>query len=408
MVYELHVGTFTPEGTLDAAVERLAHLVDLGVDVVELLPLASFPGEHNWGYDGVAPYSVHEAYGGPAALQRFVDAAHAHGLAVCLDVVYNHLGPDGNYLGEIGPYFTDEHADPVGPGAQPRRRRQRRGAPLGARQRAAVAARLPRRRAAARRRARAARRQRPAPARGDVARGRRARRGAPAGTLWLVAESDRNDPRHRHPARRRRRGRRARGARPVGRRRPPRAARRADRRDAGLLRRLRRPRRRWPRCCARRSSTTAPTPPSADAGTAGPWTRRPSRAGGSSPRCRPTTRSATGRRATGSPARSLDLDPGVLACGAAILLTSPWTPMLFMGEEWGARTPWQFFTDHTDPEHRARPRPRRPQGGVRLARLGRGRRARPAGPRDVPPLAAGLVRAGAGAARPAAGGGTAT
>ena len=112
VIYETHVGTFTPEGTLDAAVGRLPHLVDLGVDVVELLPLSSFPGRHNWGYDGVAPYSVHETYGGPAALQRFVDAAHAHGLGVCLDVVYNHLGPDGNYLGEFGPYFTDLHARP--------------------------------------------------------------------------------------------------------------------------------------------------------------------------------------------------------------------------------------------------------------------------------------------------------
>jgi maltooligosyltrehalose trehalohydrolase len=114
VVYELHVGTYTPEGTLDSSVERLDHLVDLGVHVVELLPLASFPGEHGWGYDGVAPYSVHEVYGGPAALQRFVDAAHGRGLAVCLDVVYNHLGPDGNYLGEIGPYFTDKHATPWG------------------------------------------------------------------------------------------------------------------------------------------------------------------------------------------------------------------------------------------------------------------------------------------------------
>ncbi len=114
VVYELHVGTFTTEGTLDAAAARLDHLVDLGADVVELLPLASFPGRHNWGYDGVAPYSVHETYGGPAALQRFVDAAHARGLGVCLDVVYNHLGPDGNYLGELGPYFTDRHATPWG------------------------------------------------------------------------------------------------------------------------------------------------------------------------------------------------------------------------------------------------------------------------------------------------------
>jgi maltooligosyltrehalose trehalohydrolase len=114
VIYETHVGTFTPVGTLDAAVERLPHLVELGVDVVELLPLASFPGRHNWGYDGVAPYSVHEAYGGPAALHRFVDAAHGLGLAVCLDVVYNHLGPDGNYLGEIGPYFNDRYVTPWG------------------------------------------------------------------------------------------------------------------------------------------------------------------------------------------------------------------------------------------------------------------------------------------------------
>ena len=114
VIYEAHVGTFTPDGTLDAAVERLPHLVELGVDVVELLPLASFPGRHNWGYDGVAPYSVHEVYGGPAALHRFVDAAHGLGLAVCLDVVYNHLGPDGNYLGEIGPYFNDHYVTPWG------------------------------------------------------------------------------------------------------------------------------------------------------------------------------------------------------------------------------------------------------------------------------------------------------
>ena len=99
VIYELHVGTFTAEGTLDAATARLKHLVDLGVTLVELLPLASFPGVHGWGYDGVAPWSVHEPYGGPEALQRFVDACHARGLGVCLDVVYNHLGPDGNYLG---------------------------------------------------------------------------------------------------------------------------------------------------------------------------------------------------------------------------------------------------------------------------------------------------------------------
>ncbi|MDF2092900.1 malto-oligosyltrehalose trehalohydrolase [Knoellia sp. 3-2P3] len=114
VVYELHVGTFTPEGTLDSAVGRLDHLVDLGVDVVELMPVAAFDGRWNWGYDGVAPYAVHEDYGGPAALQRFVDACHQRGLGVCLDVVYNHLGPAGNYLGTFGPYFTEAHATPWG------------------------------------------------------------------------------------------------------------------------------------------------------------------------------------------------------------------------------------------------------------------------------------------------------
>ncbi|GAA1630814.1 malto-oligosyltrehalose trehalohydrolase [Georgenia ruanii] len=114
VIYELHVGTFTPEGTLDAAAERLDHLVGLGVDMVELMPVAAFPGRAGWGYDGVALYAVHEPYGGPAALQRFVDAAHARGLAVCLDVVYNHLGPSGNYLAEFGPYFTERHHTPWG------------------------------------------------------------------------------------------------------------------------------------------------------------------------------------------------------------------------------------------------------------------------------------------------------
>ncbi|MGB8385395.1 MAG: malto-oligosyltrehalose trehalohydrolase [Dermatophilaceae bacterium] len=114
--YELHVGTFTPEGTLDAAVGRLGHLVDLGVDVVGLMPVAAFPGRWGWGYDGVAPYAVHDGYGGPHALARFVDAAHASGLGVSLDVVYNHLGPVGNYLSRFGPYFTDRHTTPWGPG----------------------------------------------------------------------------------------------------------------------------------------------------------------------------------------------------------------------------------------------------------------------------------------------------
>ncbi|HET7398598.1 MAG TPA: malto-oligosyltrehalose trehalohydrolase [Intrasporangium sp.] len=115
VVYELHVGTFTPEGTLAAAEGHLDHLVRLGVDVVEVMPVAAFGGTHGWGYDGVAPYAVQDAYGGPAAFQHFVDACHARGLGVCLDVVYNHLGPTGNYLSSFGPYFTDRHTTPWGP-----------------------------------------------------------------------------------------------------------------------------------------------------------------------------------------------------------------------------------------------------------------------------------------------------
>lgn len=112
--YELHVGTFTPQGTLDAAAAALPELAAVGIEFVELMPLAPIPGTRGWGYDGVSLWAVYEEYGGPAALQRFVDAAHAAGLAVALDVVYNHLGPDGNYLAAFGPYFTDAHHTPWG------------------------------------------------------------------------------------------------------------------------------------------------------------------------------------------------------------------------------------------------------------------------------------------------------
>ena len=114
VVYELHVGTFTPEGTFEAAVERLDHLAELGVTHVELMPVAEFSGRRGWGYDGVDLYAPHHAYGGPLGLKRLVDACHARGLAVVLDVVYNHLGPEGNYLGRFGPYFTERYATPWG------------------------------------------------------------------------------------------------------------------------------------------------------------------------------------------------------------------------------------------------------------------------------------------------------
>jgi maltooligosyltrehalose trehalohydrolase len=112
--YELHVGTFTPEGTFDAVIPRLAALCDLGVTAIELMPVAQFPGTRNWGYDGVQLYAAQNSYGGPHGLARLIDACHAAGLAVFLDVVYNHLGPEGNYLAEFGPYFTDHYRTPWG------------------------------------------------------------------------------------------------------------------------------------------------------------------------------------------------------------------------------------------------------------------------------------------------------
>jgi maltooligosyltrehalose trehalohydrolase len=114
VLYELHVGTFTPGGTFESAIERLDHLVELGVNAVELMPVAEFSGERGWGYDGVDLWAPHHAYGGPDGLEALVDACHARGLAVVLDVVYNHLGPEGNYLERFGPYLTDRHHTPWG------------------------------------------------------------------------------------------------------------------------------------------------------------------------------------------------------------------------------------------------------------------------------------------------------
>jgi maltooligosyltrehalose trehalohydrolase len=112
--YELHVGTFSPEGTFAGVAARLPYLRDLGVTALELMPVAAFPGARNWGYDGASLFAPHEAYGGPEELRRLVDACHAHGMALFLDVVYNHLGPEGNYLSDFGPYFTDRYRTPWG------------------------------------------------------------------------------------------------------------------------------------------------------------------------------------------------------------------------------------------------------------------------------------------------------
>ncbi len=114
VIYELHIGTFSPEGTFDGAIKRLDHLVQLGVTHIELMPVAEFPGDFGWGYDGVSLFAVKHGYGGPDGLKRFVDACHSRGLAVLLDVVYNHFGPVGNYTGKFGPYLTNRHHTPWG------------------------------------------------------------------------------------------------------------------------------------------------------------------------------------------------------------------------------------------------------------------------------------------------------
>ena len=345
VIYEAHVGTFTPEGTLDSAVQRLDHLVELGVDVVELLPLASFPGRHNWGYDGVAPWSVHKEYGGPAALQRFVDAAHAHGLAVCLDVVYNHLGPDGNYLGEFGPYFNDAYVTPWGqalnldgPASDEVRRWVLDNVSLWLRDFHVDGLRLD-----------AVHELHDDSALHlleEMSREVDALAQQTGRALWLVAESDRNDAGTVTP---RGAGDAVAGLGIHG--------QWADDIHHSIHVALTGETQGYysdfadPTALAKVLTT-----PFFHDGTFSSFRGR--RHGRPVDRAHVEgwrfvaslqTHDQVGNRAQGDRLSAL-VDPGTLACGAALLMTSPYTPMLFMGEEWGASTPWQFFTDHTDPE----------------------------------------------------------
>ncbi|MGE5499641.1 MAG: alpha-amylase family glycosyl hydrolase, partial [Syntrophothermus sp.] len=114
LIYELHIGTFTPEGTFESAISKLDYLKDLGITAVEIMPVAQFPGGRNWGYDGVYPFAPQNSYGGPEGLKKLVDACHQKGMAAILDVVYNHFGPSGNYLSNYAPYFTGRYRTPWG------------------------------------------------------------------------------------------------------------------------------------------------------------------------------------------------------------------------------------------------------------------------------------------------------
>ncbi len=339
VLYELHIGTFTAEGTLDAAIGRLDHLVRLGIDMVELMPVASFPGRYGWGYDGVAPYAVHEPYGGPAALQRFVDACHARGLGVCLDVVYNHLGPDGNYLNEFAPYFTSKYDTPWGwavnldgPGSDTVRdylvgnaTQWFRDFHLDALRLDAVHELYD---------ARALTFLEELSIRIDALAEETGRR------MWLIAESDRNDQRTVVA--------RDRGGLGIH-------AQWADDVHHGLHVALTgEDQGYYGDFAAPGALATVLTRPFLHAGT---WSTFRERTHG-----RPVepdlvegwqfvvslqTHDQVGNRRTGD-RLAASLSPRRLCAGAALLLTGPYTPMLFMGEEWAASTPWQYFTDHVD------------------------------------------------------------
>lgn len=347
VAYELHVGTFTPEGTLDAALDRLDHLVALGVNLVELLPLASFDGPRGWGYDGVGLRAVQESYGGPEALLRFVDAAHSRGLAVCVDAVYNHLGPSGNYLQTFGPYFTDTHHTPWGAavnldaaGSDEVREFLLESALSWLRDFHVDVLRLDAVHALVDTRALSFLEEL-STAVDDL--------GARTGReIWLVAESDQNDPRTTAP-----RGSGT-GEGGVGLH-----AQWADDIHHSLFALL-------TGDSSGYYADFAADPAAAYAKVSrqvffhdGTYSSFRGRAHGRP--VDPGTVSAhrfwgflndhdqIGNRAVGDRMSTM-VESGVLAAGAALLLTSPFTPMLFMGEEWGARTPWQFFTSFADPE----------------------------------------------------------
>lgn len=335
--YELHLGTFTAEGTLEAAAGHLDYLVALGVEVVSLMPVAAFPGRHGWGYDGVDLYAVHESYGGPLELQRFVDRCHAVGLAVCLDVVYNHLGPSGNYLDAFGPYFTTKHTTPWGPavnlddtGCLEVRRWICDNALRWFREFHVDALRLDAVHALADESQQHLLAQLSLETAALSASLRR--------PLGLVAESDLNDPRMVEPVSSGGLGMTAQWSDDfhhalhtllTG----ERAGYYADFGEPGVF--------------AKTLTQVFLHDGSYSTFRGQGWGRPvdPERHGGWEFLAYTSNHDQVGNRALGDrPA----LTPGQLAIGAALVLTSPYTPMLFMGEEWGASTPWRYFTDHTE------------------------------------------------------------
>ncbi|QHT55910.1 malto-oligosyltrehalose trehalohydrolase [Cellulomonas sp. H30R-01] len=340
VVYELHVGTFTPGGTLDSAADALPELVSLGVDVVELMPVAPFDGPRGWGYDGVGLYAVHDAYGGPAALQRFVDAAHGLGLAVCLDVVHNHLGPSGNYTGLFGPYATDAHHTPWGaainldqPGAHVVRRWIVDSALRWLRDFHVDALRLD-----AVHELRDDSEQHLLAQLSDEVAALSERVGR---RLSLIAETDLNDVASVAPT--------AAGGWGM-------TAQWADDVHHALHALLTGERHGYyvdfgAPATLRHAMTRVFVHDGAWSTFRGRDWGRPVASGTDGHRFVVSTQThdQVGNRAIGD-RPSERLDAGTLAGSAALLLLSPFTPMLFQGEEWGTRTPFQFFTSFADPD----------------------------------------------------------
>jgi maltooligosyltrehalose trehalohydrolase len=341
VIYELHVGTFTPEGTFDAAIERLDHLVDLGIDFVEVLPVNAFNGEWNWGYDGVLWYAVQESYGGPAGYQRFVDACHRRGLAVIQDVVYNHLGPSGNYLPEFGPYLHDGHANTWGssvnldgPDSDEVREFIIENALMWLRDYRVDGLRLDAVHALVDHRA--------VHLLEELAERVDALSAHVGRPLTLIAESDLNDPKMIRPREAHGYGITAQWS--------------DDFHHAVHV--------------AVSGETVgyyedfAPLAALRDVFERGFFHARTTSTFRGRVHGRPLDLERTpawrlvvfdqdhdqiGNRATGD-RLSASVDDGGLAIAAALTLLSPFTPMLFMGEEWAASTPWQFFTSHPEPE----------------------------------------------------------
>ncbi|MDR6611755.1 malto-oligosyltrehalose trehalohydrolase [Leifsonia sp. 1010] len=339
VIYELHIGTFTPEGTLDAAAARLDHLIDLGVDAIELLPVNAFNGTHNWGYDGVLWYAVQEQYGGPAAYQRFVDECHRRGLAVIQDVVYNHLGPSGNYLPKFGPYLGQGastwgvNVNLDGPLSDEVRRYILDNAEYWLREMHVDGLRLDA--------VHALQDHRATHLLEELALLADELAGETGRPRTLIAESDLNDPKLIRTRSHHGYGLHAQWDDDVHHS----IHANLSGEDTGYYSDFARPEAlvkvfqrgffhdgTW--SSFRERHHGRPLDPDI------PFTRLVVFS---------QDHDQIGNRAAGD-RLTATLDPGRLAAAAALTLLGPFTPMLFMGEEWAATTPWQFFTSHPEPE----------------------------------------------------------